>query len=278
MAAALLSFREGLEAALIVGIILSYLAKAGQSRQARLVWAGVLSAAAASVLSAAMLTSFGAEMAGPAEQIFEGATMLAAAVILTWMVFWMQDHGGQVKGKLEERVSGASASGGRWALFSLAFVSVLREGIELALFLVAAVFATSAAQTIMGAVAGLAAAVVVGWLFFAGTRRLNLRRFFAVTSVLLLIFAAGLLARSVGEFQEAGLLPSLVDHVWSTQSFVSSQSTLGEILGALFGYTDSPSLLQVLVYVGYLSVVGSALVQRSRHTPAAAQQAPGPAA
>ena len=204
--------------------------------------------------------------------------MLLAAVILTWMIFWMQDHGGQIKGKLEERVSSASASGGRWALFSLAFVAVLREGIELALFLVAAVFATSAAQTIMGAVAGLAAAVVVGSLFFAGTRRLDLRRFFAVTGVLLLIFAAGLLARSVGEFQEAGLLPTLVDHVWNTQAIVSSESTLGEILGALFGYTDSPSLLQVLVYAGYLAVVGSALALRSRRTAAAAQRAAGPAA
>jgi high-affinity iron transporter len=119
--------------------------------------------------------------------------------------------------------------------------------------------------------------VVMGSLLFAGTRRLNLRRFFAVTGVLLLIFAAGLLARSVGEFQEAGLLPTLVDHVWSTQAVVSSESNLGQILSALFGYTDSPSLLQVLAYAGYLAVVGSALALRSRRA-AAAQPAPGPAA
>ncbi len=263
MAAAVLSFREGLEAVLIVGIVLSLLNRIGQAQRAHYVWAGVVLAVAASVAVAAALFTVGAELVGTAEQLFEGVTMLIAAAILTWVIFWMQGRR-NISRELEGGVRSAIGAGGNWALFWLAFASVLREGLELALFLAAAFFASSALQTVGGALAGLAVAVVAGLVLFLGIRKLDLKLFFTITSVLLIIFAAGLVGRGVGELQEAGLLPTLVDQVWSTKALLSDASTLGSVLTALFGYVDSPSLMQVIAYVGYISAILAALTVRAR--------------
>jgi high-affinity iron transporter len=267
MAAALLSFREGLEAALIVGIVLGYLNKVGQADRARSVWAGVVTACLVSLVVAIALFALGAKLEGPAEEIFEGVTMLLAAAILTWMIFWMQRHGRTMKGDIERSLQvdqGQSA----WALFSLAFLAVVREGIELALFLTAAVFAAGATATLLGAIAGLAAAILVGWLVFVSARRLNIQKFFVVSSLLLLIFAAGLVGMGIHELNEAGIVPSVVEHVWSTKSVLDDKSTGGSILKALVGYNDDPSLTQVIAYVGYAVVVIAALfAQRKRALP-----------
>jgi high-affinity iron transporter len=141
--------------------------------------------------------------------------MLLAAGVLTWMVFWMQAQGRRIRGQLEEEVRRAAAAGQDWALFSLAFLAVVREGIETVLFLSAVVFATLPQQTLVGGLVGLAAAVLVGWLLSAATTRLPVRRFFQVTSVLLVVFAAGLVAHGIHELQEAALIPVLVEHVWN---------------------------------------------------------------
>ncbi|NIO71577.1 MAG: hypothetical protein GTN71_21740, partial [Anaerolineae bacterium] len=143
LAAALITFREGLEAALIVGIVLGYLKKTGHMDRQRSVWWGVVAAIAASLAAALGLQAVGARFEGRAEEIFEGVTMLLAAGVLTWMVFWMQAQGRRIKGQLEEEVRQAVATERSWALFSLAFLAVVREGIETVLFLSAAVFASS---------------------------------------------------------------------------------------------------------------------------------------
>ncbi|HID61261.1 MAG TPA: high-affinity iron transporter [Anaerolineae bacterium] len=258
LAAALITFREGLEAALIVGIVLGYLKKTGHIDQQRSVWWGVVVAIAASLAAALGLQAIGARFEGRAEQVFEGVTMLLAAGVLTWMVFWMQAQGRRIKGQLEEEVRQAVATEQSWALFGLAFLAVVREGIETVLFLSAAVFTSSPVQTVTGGLVGLAVAVVVGWLLFAASARLDVRRFFQVTGVLLIVFAAGLVAYGVHEFQEAGLLPILVEHVWDINPILNEKGTLGSILKSLFGYNGNPSLIEVLSYVGYYAVIGLA--------------------
>lgn len=262
LAAALITFREGLEAALIVGIVLGYLKKTGHIDRQRSVWWGVAAAIAASLAAALGLQAVGARFESRAEQVFEGVTMLLAAGVLTWMVFWMQAQGRRIKGQLEEEVRQAVATKQSWALFSLAFLAVVREGIETVLFLSAAVFASSPGQTLTGGLVGLTAAIVVGWLLFAASVRLDVRRFFQVTGVLLIVFAAGLVAHGVHEFQEAGLLPIFIEQVWDTNPILDEKGTLGSILKSLFGYNGNPSLLEVLTYVGYYVVIGLATRRR----------------
>lgn len=271
IAAFLLSFREGLEAALIIGIVLAYLSKTGQKQRKADVWLGVFGAVVVSVLFALLLFTLGAKLEGPAEKLFEGVTMLVAAGILSWMIFWMLDRGRSIKSELERSASQAMSTDSRWALLVLAFITVAREGIELALFLIAALFASSALATLSGGLLGLAAAVIVGVLIFAGAQRLDLRRFFTVTSVLLIFVAAGLVGHGVHELNEAGIVPAVIEHVWSTKSVLSDKSTAGLVLKALFGYNDSPSLTHVLSYVGYLLVIGVAVLRR-RASPATVQR------
>ncbi len=250
-----LAFREGLEAALVVGILLSILRKLGHGDRMRGVWAGAILAAIISLLAAGGLMAAGAELEGTSEALFEGLTVLLAALVLTWMIFWMQRQGRSMRQELEAQVRQAVSGEGSRGLFVVSFVSVLREGIELALFLTAAAVTSSAGQTWAGAVVGLALAVAAGWALFASTIRLDLRRFFQVTGVILLIFAAGLVARSVHEFVEIGWLPALVNNIWNTAWALSDGSTLGQVAESLFGYRSSPSLAEVIAYTGYLAAV-----------------------
>jgi len=251
LASFLLSLREGIEAALIIGIVLGALRKLNRSEMEPAVWYGAVSAVAVSLLTGILLTAFGLSLEGAAEEIFEGIAMLLAAAVLTWMIFWMNRQARSIKGELEEGVNRATSMGGTRALFSLAFLAVVREGIELALFLTAATFASDPQSTILGALLGLGAAILLGWGLFASTRRLNLRRFFQATGVLLILFAAGLVAHGVHEFNEVGWIPSVVEHIWDTNPIIDENSTLGLMLKALFGYNGNPSLTEVLAYLTY---------------------------
>ncbi|HID89234.1 MAG TPA: hypothetical protein EYH27_01925 [Anaerolineales bacterium] len=215
LASGLITLREGLEAALIVGIVLSVLRRLGHADRARAVWAGVAAAVGSSLVVGLAIQRLGVAFEGRGEEIFEGATMLLAAVVLTWMIFWMRRQGRQIQTELEQDVRRATATGGNGPLFALAFIAVVREGIETVLFLTAAAFTATPAHTLLGGVLGLALAVGLGWLMFAAGRRLNIRLFFRVTGILLLLFAAGLVAQGVHEFQEAALLPTFVEHVWN---------------------------------------------------------------
>lgn len=249
--AILIGFREGLEAALIVGIVIGYLVKIGQTRQIRLAWAGVGVAVLVSTLVAVGITAVGAELEGRAEQVFEGTAMFLAVTVLTWMIFWMRTQARTLRTSLEKDIRSVVTSGQAWGLFGLTFVAVFREGVETALLLGASALAADGLSTLIGAVIGLALAAALGWAIYASTVRLNLRLFFNVTSVLLLFFAAGLLAHGVHEYQEAGLLPITIEHVWDTNSVLNETSTVGEILKALFGYNGNPSLLEVVSYMVY---------------------------
>lgn len=266
LASFLITLREGLEAALIVGIVLSVLRKLDQTRKNRIVWFGVGAAVLVSVAVGWLLNLLGVAFEGRGEEIFEGFAMLLAAGVLTWMIFWMQRQGRSIQAELEQDVRRAVVAGSGWALFSLAFVAVVREGIETALFMTAAAFSATPAQTLIGGLLGLALAVVLGWLIFAAGRELNLRAFFWGTSILLLFFAAGLLAHGVHELQEAGLLPILVEHVYDMNAVLDENGTLGAFLKALLGYNGNPSLIEMLGYLGYLALAGL-FVWRGWRTP-----------
>ena len=251
LALILVAFREGLEAALIVGIVLGYLKKTGQTKANRYAWAGVLGAVAISVGLAVVIQAIGAELEGRTEQIFEGVTMALAVVVLTWMIFWMSRQARTLKSSIEHKLHHALDMGGGWGLAAVAFAAVFREGVETALLLSATAFASQGSATILGVIVGLGLAVALGYLIYASTVRLNLRQFFNVTSVLLLFFAAGLMARSVLEFQEAQLLPTLYEHLWDTSALLDESSVVGQIFKTLFGYTSQPSLESVLAYAVY---------------------------
>jgi high-affinity iron transporter len=258
----LLSLREGLEAALIIGIVLGALSKIRRNDLAPAVWLGTLSAVAVSILTALLLTSFGMSLEEKAEQIFEGITMLIAAGLLTWMIFWMSKQARFLKGELEAGVNKAAASTGQRAMFGLAFLAVVREGVELALFITAAFFAgdqsqvtSNIIQTLAGTILGLGTAVLLGWTLFATTVRLDLRRFFQVTGFLLILFAAGLVAHGVHEFNEVGWIPAIVEHVWDVNAIVDENSLFGLLLKTLFGYNGNPSLTEMISYFVYLAVV-----------------------
>jgi high-affinity iron transporter len=262
LATYLLSLREGLEAALIIGIVLGAVSKIRRKDLVPAVWLGALLAIGVSIFTAIILTTFGMSLEDPGEAIFEGITMLVAAGILTWMIFWMSKQSRFLKSELESGVNKAAASTGMRAVFGLAFVAVVREGVELALFITAAFFATTPGnlnndiiQTLIGIILGVGTAVLLSWTLFATTVRLDLRRFFQVTGFLLILFAAGLVAHGVHEFNEVGWIPSMIEHVWNMDSIISQSSILGQLLQTLFGYNSSPALTEMIAYFGYIAVV-----------------------
>ncbi|HEY3313611.1 MAG TPA: FTR1 family protein, partial [Anaerolineales bacterium] len=202
------------------------------------------------------LSLLGLEFEGRGEQIFEGTAMLLAAGLLTWMIFWMQRTARHLKGELEAKTQIAISGQGR-GMFAIAFLAVAREGVELALFLLAVEKTSSPIQTLIGALVGLAGAAVMGWMIFSSTRRLSISGFFRITNVLLIIFAAGLVAVGVHEFNEAGIIPALIDPLWDLNGMLSDKSELGLLLKALFGYNGNPSLSEVLAYLLYMTGIGT---------------------
>jgi high-affinity iron transporter len=254
-ASGLITLREGLEAALIVGIVLGYLKQIGRLDRQKAVWAGVLAATTASIAATVVLQLLGANFEGRAEKIFEGTTMFLAVAVLTYMIFWMRYQGRHLRGELEQNVQAAVTGRQGWALAGLAFFAVFREGVETALFLSAAGFATDGRTVLLGGLMGLAIAIALGWLIFNTAVKIPLRRFFDVTSLLLLLFAAGLMAHGVHEFQEAGLLPTVFAPVWDINPILSETSLLGSLLKTLFGYNGNPSLLESFSYVAYWILV-----------------------
>ncbi|MBL6983469.1 MAG: FTR1 family protein [Anaerolineales bacterium] len=250
----LLSLREGLEAALIIGIVLGVLNRLNQPHLKPVVWQGAAAAIVAAVLVGIGLNLLGMEFEGKAEEIFEGLATLFAAGVLTWMILWMQKQGKHLKANLESETSQALSSGKR-ALFTLAFIAVFREGLELAIFLLATSFVAEGSLTLIGAAIGLVSAVILGWILFSSTRRLSLRGFFQVTNILLILFAAGLVAYGVHELNEAGWIPSIIEHVWDINHIFNEKSQLGLIFKALFGYNGNPSLTEVMAYVSYFVIL-----------------------
>ena len=198
MSALLITLREGLEAALLIGLLLAVTTRSGDPRARRRIWLGVLAAVAVSVLGGAVLFATGAELEGTAEAAFEGVTMLAAAVVLAWMVLWMGRRAHLLRSELGDKVAATAGAG----LFWLGFLVVVREGLETALFLFAAVGNEGSPAAVLGGVAGLAAAAAIGYLAYRGSERLNVRLVFGVLNVLLLAFGTYLMWQGVAELGE----------------------------------------------------------------------------
>jgi high-affinity iron transporter len=196
----LITLREGLEAALLVGLLLAVLTRTGDGRGSRWVWLGVAAAAAASVAAGAVLFATGASLEGTAEAAFEAGAMLAAAAVLGWMIVWMSRHAASLRESVDDRV--VAAAGSAAALFWVAFLLVAREGLETALFLFAAVGDERDAAVVVGGLAGLAIAAALGYAAYRGGSRLNIRTFFSVLNVLLLGFGAYLVWGGLGELGE----------------------------------------------------------------------------
>lgn len=259
--AAVLTFREGLEAALVVAIMLSYLSKVGRLRLQWSVWVGALSAALLAVGFTLILQLVGAQFDYPAKGIYEGFTSLFAVVMLTYMIFWMAKQARYIKGSLEHSMKRSLTQSAGWGLFALAFMTVAREGVETSLFLSASAFESSGYATLVGGVAGLLVSLGVAWAVYIAGVRLQMRTFFRFTSLLLVVFAAAILRYAVHEFEEVGWLPPLIEQVWNTGTWLPTSGGIGALLQTLLGYTAQPSLLQLVAYFGYLIVVGFALLR-----------------
>ena len=261
-AAFVIALREGIEAALIVSIILAYLKQVRATDRTHLVWWGAISAAVLSVAVGTVIFAVGAEFEGTTEEVFEGVVTLTAVGVLVWMIFWMRRQGARIKSELQEKVDSAIVTGGL-ALAVLAFVAVLREGVETALFIFAAAKGTAVegeqgqvAAQLIGAAIGLAVAIALGVLIYRGGIKMNLRSFFRVTGTILVVVAAGLFAYGLHELQEAGWFPFLTTTAFDVSATLPDDGGIGAILRGLVGYNADPTWLEVVGWAGFLVVVG----------------------
>ena len=263
--------REGLEGALIVAILLAYLKRLEHRGGFASVWLGTLAGVAVAVVAGAIVFAAVGSLHGRAEEITEGVVAFSAAGVLTWMIFWMSRQARFIKGALHAKVDAALASGSAFGLASIAFVAISREGLESALFMLGTtVGARSHVDEFIGGLVGLAAAAIIGYLVYRGSRLVNLRWFFRVTGGLIILFAAGLLATGVHEFQEGGLLPSLQEHVWNLSDvnlLNPDRSTFGELLKGLLGWSPSPSIEMIVVYLLFLIPIGTMFLLQTRKVP-----------
>ena len=247
----LITLREGLEASLILAILLTYLKKTDRWADARFVWAGT--AAAIGICLVAGIAIFIAldGLNGKVEYAVEGFIALSATAVLTHMIFWMRSHARTLGKELRDKVDASVGS----ALAIIAFVAVLREGLETVLFLLSAETATaSGGDVVVGGLIGLALSVIIGFGVYRSGNRLNLRTFFNVTAVLLLLFAAGLAGKAVHELRlliswEAGWL---VSSAWTLESGLFATGTFYDFMRGLFGWHKNPENIRVLAYFAYL--------------------------
>ena len=212
IASLLIALREGLEAALIIGIVMGYLRQFENRTAIQYAWLGVLSAVLMSFALGLGIHSVGAELEGKSEAIFEGTVMLLAAGMLTWMIFWMRTHAKTLKSEIEKHLSEVSNQRNYLGIAGVTFLAVFREGVETALFLPAAAFKSDALATLGGTFIGLSLAALIGYLLFTSTLRFNLRMFFNITSAFLLVFAAVMVVSGIHELEEAGFIHSLLSN------------------------------------------------------------------
>ena len=257
----LTGLREGVEAALIVSIILAYLARTGNTRRFGRIWIGAGAAVGLSAAVGAVLWITIGELTSPAAQYFEGSAMLLAAVVVTWMLFWMRRTAANIKGELHAGVDRALTDGSVWALSLLAFTAVIREGIETSLFLLgqataAATEQAGAASTLVGAFIGIVIAVLLGYGFYRGARVINLARFFRWTGVALVFIAGGLVSHAAHEFIDAGLIGIGTSTAFNISAVLPDApeggNLLGQLLRAVFGYSSTPEWTTLVTWVVYV--------------------------
>lgn len=253
--------REGVEAALIVSIVLAYLARTGHRRAFGGVWIGVWAAIGASLLSGVVVFAAFGDLPSPWEQAFEGGTMLVAAGIVTWMLFWMRRQSAALKGQLQHRIDRTLSDGRSWGLAVLAFTAIIREGLESSLFLVGQAAAASRVATdgslsvLVGAFVGLLIAAAIGGGIYRGSHRVDLRKFFRWTGIALIFIAAGLLSRAMQELIEIGVLRVGTGHVFDLGGILPDGSGIGAFLHAIVGYSAAPEAITLVAYVTYLAAI-----------------------
>jgi high-affinity iron transporter len=267
----LIALREGFEAALIVAIVLAFVRRRAPEK-AGAVWLGTGIALGVSVVVGLVLHVTVDGLEGEARMRTFAAICLAAAVLLTWMIFWMRKHARSLKGELEGKAGAAIADGSTMALAFVAFTAVAREGLETALFLLSTTTSSDGGDVVLGTLLGLVLATVLGFLVYQGSHLIDMRKFFLVTGLLIILFAAGLLARAVLFLQASGDLGTwdnavynLTGYDWLTQSTQS-----GRFLAGIFGWDPRPSIEQVIAYLGFLLPVGFLYFRGSKPAPASA--------
>ncbi len=261
----LTGLREGVEGALIVSIILAYLARTGNRRHFPRIWLGAAAALALSVAVGALLFVTIGELRSPYAQIFEGTAMLLAAGVVTWMLFWMRRTAANARGELQAGIDRRLSEGRVWGLSVLAFTAFIREGIETALFLLGQATAASradagAASVLVGALVGMVIAGALGVAFYRGARIINLGTFFRWTGIALVFIAAGLLSHALHEFADVRAVTFGTATAFDLSGVLpdagsSPAAIVGQFLRALFGYAAAPEWITLLAWLTYVLVI-----------------------
>jgi len=250
----LIALREGLEAALIVGILVAYLVKTGRNRLLPSLWAGVTVALLASLALGGFLSFTSAELTARGEEFFAGTTSFLAVGFVTWMVFWMKRAARGLREELHGKVDSAVGAGSL-AIAVTAFVAVVREGLETALFIYTNFKTVGAASSAsIGLVLGLTLAVALGYLIYNRSVRINLSKFFQITGTALVVVAAGVLSYGIHEYQELGWLPGAESYIWDVTSWMAKDSILATILAGSIGFDTTTSWLQFIVASSYIAL------------------------
>jgi high-affinity iron transporter len=240
---------------MIIAILLAYLSRIGRRDHFRDVFAGVaaalLLATGGGVLAYETIRNYDGSRV---QTIFETVTYVVAVAVLTYMTFWMRRHARSISTELRARTDAALDGRARWGMALLAFQAVGREGLETVIFTLAIVFSVSAAGALTGALIGLACSLCIAFMIYKAGHKMNLGRFFTIIGVLLMVFAAGLLADSIQNLQELGWLPVLTTPLWHSARLLSEDSAIGDVLHSFFGYSDAPTPLQIVGYVAYLAI------------------------
>lgn len=264
LANVLIGLREGLEAGLVVGILVAYLHKIGRTEVLPRLWIGISAAIGLSLAVGAVLTFGPYGMSFQAQEILGGVLSIVAVGMVTWMTFWMARHARGLGGELRAGVDRA-VTGSALALVTLGVVSVGREGIETALFVWASVNAgADAVLGTIGAVLGILVAVVISYLIYRGLVRINLSRFFFWTGLFLIVVAAGVLAYGVHDLQEAGVIPGVTVVAYSLATVIPPTSWYGAALAGIFNFTPEPTVAQVIVWVAYIAITLTLFLRVSR--------------
>lgn len=250
----LIMLREGIEAALIVGIIASYLKQTGRGEWMPAVWIGVFLAVALALFVGGGLELVSAEFPQKQQELFEGIVGLLAVAILSSMVFWMRKVARSIKHALHESLDAALAGSKNqtYALIAMVFFAVAREGLETVFFLLAVFQQSEGASAPLGALLGLVLAVAVGFAIYSGSMRLNLSLFFRWTGLFILVVAAGILANSVQALHEAGVWNHLQTVVFDISATLPMDGPTGSVLAGMFGYQDAPTVSTLSAYLIYL--------------------------
>jgi high-affinity iron transporter len=266
----LIGLREGLEASLVVGILVAYLVKSGRRDRLAPIWTGVLAAIVLSMVFGAVLQFTSASMSFEQQEAFGGIASLVAVCFVTWMVFWMRRTSRFLKQELHGKLDAALALG-PLALALTGFIAVGREGLETALFLWSAIQSTQeAAVSTTSAFGGLIASAVLGYAFYRGAVQLNLKTFFTWTGGALVVVAAGVAAYGVHDLQEAGILGGINSRAFDISDTIPPSSWYGTLLKGIFNFQPNPTWLQVVVWLAYLVPVLFFFLRPSKATPAGA--------